>query len=105
MMWQPGNTLADVEKTVILAAMRFYRDNKTQTAQALGISINTLRSKLESYQNANGLFAEAGIPVQPPIEPPKEQSVPMREQEKVQGLPSAERSEVASRLRDRKVKP
>lgn len=47
--WVPGITLEEMEKNCILAAFRFYRENKTQTAGALGISIRTLDSKLEKY--------------------------------------------------------
>lgn len=49
--WIPGLTLDAVEKQAILQAFRFYRGNKTQTANALGISIRTLDNKLEQYQN------------------------------------------------------
>lgn len=47
--WQPGMTLADVEKATILHAFRHFRGNKTQTAQALGITVKTIYNKLESY--------------------------------------------------------
>ena len=49
MSWQPGMTLQSVEKWVILQAFRFYRNDKTTTAGALGISIEVLDGKLESY--------------------------------------------------------
>lgn len=48
--WVPGMTLDEMEKNCILAAIRFYRGNKTQTAQALGISIRTLDHKIERYE-------------------------------------------------------
>ncbi|CAK9250653.1 unnamed protein product [Sphagnum jensenii] len=48
--WVPGITLEEMEKQCILSAFRFYRENKTQTAGALGIAIRTLDSKLEKYQ-------------------------------------------------------
>lgn len=47
--WQPGMTLDSMEKMAILQAYRFYRSNKTATANALGISIRTLDNKLEKY--------------------------------------------------------
>lgn len=47
--WQPGMTLADMEKMTILAALRFYRGNKTQTAEALGITSKTVYNKIEAY--------------------------------------------------------
>lgn len=48
--WQPGISLESMERQVILAAFRFYRGNKTATAQSLGIAIRTLDNKLEKYQ-------------------------------------------------------
>jgi hypothetical protein len=48
--WSPGITLDDIEKQVILKAFRFYRGNKTTTAQALGVSVRTIDNKLERYQ-------------------------------------------------------
>jgi len=48
--WQPQWTLAQVEKMVVLEAYRFFRSNKTKTAQALGIAIRTLDHKLEQYR-------------------------------------------------------
>lgn len=47
--WVPGLTLDEMEKQCILKAFQFYRQNKTQTAGALGISIRTLDNKLERY--------------------------------------------------------
>lgn len=47
--WVPGITLEEMEKQCVLSAYRFYRQNKTQTAGALGIAIRTLDAKLEKY--------------------------------------------------------
>lgn len=49
-VWSPGVTLESAEKEIILYAFRYYRGNKTVTAQALGISIRTLDNKFEKYQ-------------------------------------------------------
>lgn len=49
-MWTPGRTLEQIEKEAILKAYAHHRQNKTQTANSLGISIRTLDSKLEKYQ-------------------------------------------------------
>lgn len=49
-VWSPGVTLEGIEKQVILKAFRFYRGNKTVTAQSLGISIRTLESRMEKYE-------------------------------------------------------
>ena len=51
-LWQPGYTLEVVEKAVILQAYRFYRSNKTQTAQAIGCSVRTLDEKLKIYKES-----------------------------------------------------
>ena len=50
-MWSPGVSLDEIEKQVILKAFSFYRQNKTTTSQALGISIRTLDTKLEKYEH------------------------------------------------------
>ncbi len=47
--WSPGVTLADIERQVILKALQFYRNNKTATSIALGISIRTLDTRIELY--------------------------------------------------------
>ncbi len=48
--WSPGVSLEAVEQQVIQRAFEHFRGNKTTTANALGISIRTLDSKLERYQ-------------------------------------------------------
>lgn len=48
--WQPGITLDDIEKEVILKALSFYHGNKTRTAEALGIAIRTIDNKLAKYR-------------------------------------------------------
>lgn len=82
MIWQPGVTLEDLEKQAILEALRFYGNNKTRTAQALGIAIRTLDNKLAKYNGteihsdgtdsqqtkgkADGQKASSGIHVESP---------------------------------------
>ena len=46
---QPVQTLAELEKAHIIKAYRSMNSNKAQTAQVLGIGVNTLRRKLNSY--------------------------------------------------------
>ncbi len=48
--WTPGRTLDDIERNVILEALRYHNGNRTHTAKALGISIRTLRNKLADYR-------------------------------------------------------
>lgn len=50
--WQPGQTLDDIERSVILNALKYHQGNRTHTAKALGISIRTLRNKLADYRRA-----------------------------------------------------
>lgn len=57
-MWAPGMKLDHLEKMVILKAFGYYQNNKTMTANALGISIRTLDNKLEKY-NLDNLESEA----------------------------------------------
>jgi len=49
-MWSPGMKLEVLEKLCIEKAFRFYHNNKTATANSLGISIRTLDNKLEKYE-------------------------------------------------------
>lgn len=51
--WSPGMTLGSLEKAVILAAYRYFKGNKTQTASALGIAVRTLDYKLDEYKVNN----------------------------------------------------
>ncbi len=44
-----GKTLADIEKDHILSTLSSLNHNKTKAAEALGISIRTLRNKLKEY--------------------------------------------------------
>jgi DNA-binding NtrC family response regulator len=43
-------TLRDIEKAAIFRALQFNDNNRTKTAEALGISIRTLRNKLREYR-------------------------------------------------------
>lgn len=47
---QAGLTLAEMEKKLILQTLQLTASNKTQAARILGISIRTLRNKLNEYQ-------------------------------------------------------
>lgn len=46
---QPGVTLADIEKNLILKTLEHCGGNKTKSAEVLGISVRTLRNKLHEY--------------------------------------------------------
>jgi len=48
--WRPGRTLDEIERSVILEALKHHDGNRTHTAKALGISIRTLRNKLAEYR-------------------------------------------------------
>lgn len=50
MNYYAGLTLEMAEKIVIEGAFRFYRNNRTTTAQALQITVRTLDTKLEKYK-------------------------------------------------------
>jgi DNA-binding NtrC family response regulator len=53
-------TLAEVERDLILETLRHCLGNRTHAAQILGISVRTLRNKLQGY-------AAAGLPVPRPF--------------------------------------
>jgi two-component system response regulator FlrC len=48
--WRPGRTLDEIERNVILEALKHFGGNRTHTAKALGISIRTLRNKLAEFR-------------------------------------------------------
>jgi DNA-binding NtrC family response regulator len=54
-----GHTVAEVERDLILETVRRCLGNRTRAANVLGISIRTLRNKLNEY-------AADGMPVPPP---------------------------------------
>ncbi len=53
----PVIRLDELEKQAILAALRQTAGNRTQAAQALGISIRTLRNKLQEYRASDPDFS------------------------------------------------
>ncbi len=54
-----GRTVAEVERDLILETLRHCLGNRTHAANILGISIRTLRNKLNEY-------VAGGTPVPPP---------------------------------------
>ena len=58
-----GRTIADVERHLILDTLTYCFGNRTHAARILGISIRTLRNKLNDY-------VEAGIAVPEPGQKP-----------------------------------
>lgn len=47
-----GVTLAELEKRLIVETLQANQDNRTRTADVLGISVRTLRNKLNEYKEA-----------------------------------------------------
>jgi DNA-binding NtrC family response regulator len=45
--------LSELEKNHILASLEAFDQNRTKTAKHLGISIRTLRNKLNEYQKSS----------------------------------------------------
>ena len=54
-----GHTIADVERHLILDTLAYCLGNRTHAARILGISIRTLRNKLNEY-------ADEGVAITPP---------------------------------------
>ncbi len=55
-----GNTVADVERNLIIDTLRHTFGNRTTAAQLLGISIRTLRNKLKQYEQEGYLDTSVG---------------------------------------------
>jgi DNA-binding NtrC family response regulator len=53
-----GRTVADVERELILETLRHCRGNRTHAAKILGISIRTLRNKLNEYAGDGTVIPE-----------------------------------------------
>lgn len=51
----PGMTVSDAEKFLILRTLDYTSQNRTQAAKMLGISIRTLRNKIQEYKLAGEL--------------------------------------------------
>jgi DNA-binding NtrC family response regulator len=56
-----GRTVADVERDLILETLKHCLGNRTHAANILGISIRTLRNKINEY-------ADCGLPIPPPAQ-------------------------------------
>jgi DNA-binding NtrC family response regulator len=46
-----GETVREMEKKLIFRTLEDVKDNRTQAAELLGISIRTLRNKLKEYRD------------------------------------------------------
>lgn len=55
-----GHTIADVERHLILDTLAYCLGNRTHAARILGISIRTLRNKLNEYVQAGVQVPEPG---------------------------------------------
>jgi DNA-binding NtrC family response regulator len=55
-----GRTVADVERDLILDTLDHCLGNRTHAAKILGISIRTLRNKLNEYTGAGLIVPEPG---------------------------------------------
>lgn len=52
-----GMTIQEAERRLILKTLEYTSDNRTQAAKILGISIRTLRNKLNEYKNVDAQIA------------------------------------------------
>ena len=53
-----GTTVEDMERALILETLRAKNNNRTEAAKLLGISIRTLRNKLNDYRQGGLVIAE-----------------------------------------------
>ncbi len=54
-MTGPGMTVADMERKLIMRTLERVSGNRTKAAEALGVSIRTLRNKLNEYKISHGI--------------------------------------------------
>jgi hypothetical protein len=103
--WTPGLTLADVERLVILKALKYFQGNKTKTAASLKMATRTLDYKLKEYGEKTGTEIEdhnseatgRGVAVQPNAEVSTEQSLSVRKRLKIQKVLPSENATVHSK--------
>jgi DNA-binding NtrC family response regulator len=57
-IFSPNLTLKDLEKKIIAEALTHFDGNKTRAAKSLGISIRTMRNKINEYK----LYEFKGLP-------------------------------------------
>jgi two-component system, response regulator FlrC len=55
-----GRTVAEVERDLILETLRYCFGNRTRAAAVLGISLRTLRNKLNDYAAAGAIVPPPG---------------------------------------------
>ena len=48
--WTIGMKLSDIEKDIIMAAMKYFQGNKSATAASLGVSVRTISNKIQGYE-------------------------------------------------------
>lgn len=92
-MWQPGVTLEEVERDVILKALRFYSLNRAKTAVALGVSRRTIDNKLAKYkgeESGKPLYLEGRTHLESAKESAKERTMSVRQPEEVQEVPPSD---------------
>ena len=58
---EPGMTLAEIERLVILNTLRRHDQNRTHAARSLGIGIRTLQRKIKQY-NSDTSHSFVGAP-------------------------------------------
>ncbi|MBM6596281.1 helix-turn-helix domain-containing protein [Microvirga sp. BT291] len=56
-----GHSLAEVERRLIMGTLDRCLGNRTHAARTLGISIRTLRNKLNEYAEAGFQVPQAGL--------------------------------------------
>ena len=76
-----GRTVAEVERDLILETLKHCLGNRTHAANILGISIRTLRNKLNVY-------AADGSPIPPPHGGPELRGL-LKSRHLLEGLPTA----------------
>lgn len=109
MKYYPGLTVDYAEQIVIEGAYSWFRGNKTQAAQAVGITVKTLHLKLEKYdadrrdnesrgkiirpgqqaESRSGISLSGtseGARLEPPAETRQESTMPVYERQEVQEM-------------------
>lgn len=57
-LWQPGVTLANMEKMIIRESLRLNHGSKPAVASSLGISLRTVDNKLKEYDEEDRVLQQ-----------------------------------------------
>jgi DNA-binding NtrC family response regulator len=59
-IWRPGMTMEDAERSILWQALTHYCGSKRKTARAIGLAEKTVRNKVYQYPELSKFKGQAG---------------------------------------------